>query len=211
MKILKTANYEKFSKDTVEDFTVNPWAICNKSTGGKKEEPEKFERCVKKVKKENRKEATIGQPYTVDVEEREESDPAEIQKRIDMSRKRREHSFPSKGRPRGPGRRQISKGLETTDKDMSDTEWDRFIKNKLRQQEKEREGLETAVFAKKETFKIEAKKKWIQDAVKDEGSFTEYCGGNVTQECISKGKNSPDKKTKQRAELAETFREMNKK
>jgi hypothetical protein len=30
---------------------VNPWAVCNASTGGKKEEPEKFEKCVKGVKK----------------------------------------------------------------------------------------------------------------------------------------------------------------
>jgi hypothetical protein len=30
---------------------VNPWAVCNSSTGGKKEEPEKFEKCVKSVKK----------------------------------------------------------------------------------------------------------------------------------------------------------------
>jgi hypothetical protein len=30
---------------------VNPWAVCNASTGGKKKEPEKFEKCVKGVKK----------------------------------------------------------------------------------------------------------------------------------------------------------------
>jgi hypothetical protein len=29
----------------------NPWAICNKSTGGKKKNPKKFESCVKAVKK----------------------------------------------------------------------------------------------------------------------------------------------------------------
>lgn len=29
----------------------NPWAICNKSTGGKKEDPKGFESCVKSVKK----------------------------------------------------------------------------------------------------------------------------------------------------------------
>ena len=51
-------------------------------------------------------------------------------------------------------------------------------------------------------------KKWIQDADLEEGSFTEYCGGKVTDECVAKGKKSPEKKTQQRAELAETFREM---
>jgi hypothetical protein len=30
---------------------VNPWAVCNASTSGKKKEPEKFEKCVKGVKK----------------------------------------------------------------------------------------------------------------------------------------------------------------
>ncbi len=32
---------------------VNPWAVCNKSTGGKKESPKKFESCVKAVKKKS--------------------------------------------------------------------------------------------------------------------------------------------------------------
>ena len=61
-------------------------------------------------------------------------------------------------------------------------------------------------------FVIEAKKKekWIPKNM-DEGSFTEYCGGNVTEECIERGKNSPNKKTKQRANLADTFRHMDKK
>ncbi len=31
---------------------VNPWAVCNKSVG-KKEDPEKFERCVMDVKKKH--------------------------------------------------------------------------------------------------------------------------------------------------------------
>jgi hypothetical protein len=29
----------------------NPWAVCNASTGGKKKNPAKFEKCVKGVKK----------------------------------------------------------------------------------------------------------------------------------------------------------------
>lgn len=34
-----------------EHFKVNPWAVCNKSTGGKEEVGKaKFERCVHKVK-----------------------------------------------------------------------------------------------------------------------------------------------------------------
>ena len=30
---------------------TNPWAVCNASTGGKKKDPKKFEKCVKGVKK----------------------------------------------------------------------------------------------------------------------------------------------------------------
>ena len=70
-----------------------------------------------------------------------------------------------------------------------------------KQKAKEREP----VFA----FTITSKKKdkWIPEDL-EEGSFTDYCGGKVTDECVHRGKNSPNKKTKQRAELAETFREM---
>jgi hypothetical protein len=32
---------------------VNPWAVCNKSTGGKAENPKKFENCVGAVKKKS--------------------------------------------------------------------------------------------------------------------------------------------------------------
>jgi len=39
--------------ENVKMEKVNPWAVCNKSTGGKKENPEKFEKCVKAVKKKS--------------------------------------------------------------------------------------------------------------------------------------------------------------
>lgn len=38
------------------------------------------------------------------------------------------------------------------------------------------------------------------------GKFTEYCGGNVTQECIQRGKNSPDPKIRKRATFADNAR-----
>lgn len=37
---------------------------------------------------------------------------------------------------------------------------------------------------------------------KNRGKFTEYCGGKVTQECIRKGKNSPNPLTRKRAAFA---------
>lgn len=42
-------NYEKVLEEAKKK--VNPWAVCNASTGGKKKEPKKFEKCVKGVKK----------------------------------------------------------------------------------------------------------------------------------------------------------------
>lgn len=41
------------------------------------------------------------------------------------------------------------------------------------------------------------------------GKFTEYCGGNVTSECISRGKNSPDPAIRKRATFAANARKWN--
>ena len=41
---------------------------------------------------------------------------------------------------------------------------------------------------------------------KNKGSFTKYCGGNVTGECIKKGKNSSDPKIRKRATFAANVR-----
>lgn len=45
---------------------------------------------------------------------------------------------------------------------------------------------------------------------KNRGKFTEYCGGNVTQECIDKAKRSGNKKLIKRATFAENARKWNK-
>ena len=44
----------KYPESETEPY--NPWAVCNKSTGGKKEAPEKFERCVHHLKEQNKEE-----------------------------------------------------------------------------------------------------------------------------------------------------------
>ena len=41
------------------------------------------------------------------------------------------------------------------------------------------------------------------------GKFTEYCGGNVTNACIQKGKNSSDPKIRKRATFAANVRTWN--
>lgn len=50
--------------------------------------------------------------------------------------------------------------------------------------------------------KIKIKKKNI-------GTFTKYCNGKVTEECISKGKNSPDPLIRKRAIFAQNSRKWN--
>ncbi len=42
------------------------------------------------------------------------------------------------------------------------------------------------------------------------GKFTDYCGGKVTSECISKGKNSPNPAIRKRATFAANARKWNK-
>ena len=63
MKTLLTESFSKFAKDKYpksETEPTNPWAVCNRSTGGKKKSPAKFERCVQHVKKQNREEREAG-------------------------------------------------------------------------------------------------------------------------------------------------------
>ncbi len=55
-----------------------------------------------------------------------------------------------------------------------------------------------------------SKKKWIPKKMK-KGSFTKYCGGKVTDECIRRGLKSSNPTTRKRASLAKTFRKMSRK
>ena len=41
---------------------------------------------------------------------------------------------------------------------------------------------------------------------KNRGSFRRWCGGNVTNECIQRGKNSPDPKIRKKATFAANSR-----
>lgn len=58
---------------------------------------------------------------------------------------------------------------------------------------------------------IERFKKGHKIHIKKEnkGKFTAYCGGNVTSECIQRGKNSPDPAIRKRATFADNARHFN--
>lgn len=45
----------------------------------------------------------------------------------------------------------------------------------------------------------------------NQGKFTDYCNGKVTNECIQRGKNSPDPKIRKRATFAQNARKWSKK
>jgi len=51
---------------------------------------------------------------------------------------------------------------------------------------------------------IEQFKKGYKIKIKEsqKGSFTKYCNGKVTNECIQRGKNSPDPKIRKKATFA---------
>lgn len=57
-----------------------------------------------------------------------------------------------------------------------------------------------------ETQPIYKKGGEIKIKKKNIGSFTKYCGGNVTSECIRRGKNSPDPKIRKKATFAANVR-----
>jgi hypothetical protein len=48
-------NFKDYIHSTINESKkkVNPWAVCNASTGGKKKNPKKFEKCVMGVKKKS--------------------------------------------------------------------------------------------------------------------------------------------------------------
>jgi hypothetical protein len=55
------------------------------------------------------------------------------------------------------------------------------------------------------------KKKPIRIKKSEKGSFTDYCGGNVTDKCIARGKASPSKAIRKKATFADNARGWNKK
>ena len=60
---------------------------------------------------------------------------------------------------------------------------------------------------------VELMKKGSKIHIKEsqKGSFTSYCGGKVTDECIRKGKNSPDPRIRKKAIFAQNARGWSKK
>ena len=61
------------------------------------------------------------------------------------------------------------------------------------------ENVECVIPYYKKGYKIHIKKSRV-------GSFTSYCGGKVTQECITKAKNSPNPAIRKKAVFADNSR-----
>jgi hypothetical protein len=197
MKIIATSNYIKIAKDKAEDFNVNPWAVCH-TTVDEESNPEKYERCVKKVKQKSRKGKDTKDLSVGDMKPVGEGmvyTPATEDEWVEKAR----------GKLHRPG-------LRPGTQSGSGSDWDDIMRRMRKL--KEKKGSSSRFITIAET-KSKKEDKWIQDAVKKPGSFTEYCKkkgyDGVTQECINEGKKSSDSTTKRRAELAETFRGMGKK
>lgn len=99
MKIIISENYLKLSKSKYpksETEPYNPWAVCNKSTGGKKKSPAKFERCVQDIKRQNRKKnktkdmksSKPGEVYTPEVEKRDDESGYNVEQKGQIHRKK---------------------------------------------------------------------------------------------------------------------------
>ena len=120
MKIIKTANYIKIAK---KEWDPNPWAIC-KSKIDEDKEPEKIERCILDVKKDQKKAKFEGQVHTPEMED-EYAD-----RREKLYKKRREiGDIPDKSeRQRGSrvSPKEVRRGLETTPTEMDDMSWKKF-------------------------------------------------------------------------------------
>lgn len=60
---------------------------------------------------------------------------------------------------------------------------------------------------------VELMKKGSKIKIKEsqKGSFTRYCGGNVTEECIRRGKNSSNPRIRKKAIFAQNARGWSKK
>lgn len=58
----------------------------------------------------------------------------------------------------------------------------------------------------KDTIGYYKKGSKIKIKKENRGKFTQYCGGNVTSECIQRGKNSSDPKIRKRATFAANAR-----
>ena len=57
---------------------------------------------------------------------------------------------------------------------------------------------------------INKAKSGIKIKESQKGTFTKYCNGKVTQECINKGKNSPNKAIRKKAVFAQNSRHWSK-
>lgn len=157
MKIIVSEEYLKLGKSKYpksETEPYNPWAVCNKSTGGKKEEPEKFERCVQHIKSKNRKKnkkkdcgpgdmksSRPGFVHTQEIEKKEDEEGKYVKQKGQYFR----HNLPRENIPGG------------NVPENEDYEWEKVLK-KIKDQAEEDRASKTQSYSGKRII-IEAKKK----------------------------------------------------
>lgn len=147
MKTIKTFNYnKKINKKAKkkEKWDPNPWAVCHTKVD-KKEDPEKFERCVLDVKKQQKEEdskksekeaQSILNPETEDEYAEEQERLEEKEKGLGFTNKIR-----SKKPPKViPKSKRLKERRERQKDEVSEIETDDDFRNFLREKEKEKEA-----------------------------------------------------------------------
>lgn len=183
MKIIETKNYIKLAKSKYpksETEPYNPWAVCNESTGGKKENPENFEKCVQHIKDQNRSKNKKKKSDVEDkeiIEAKEDTKPA-MEGRVYSPEV--EDEFVEQDRGKLHRKSPILKKRKT---------WE-DIEEKMRKMKKEPAYAEN----NKEIKEAEEEDGWPKKLKK--GRFTEWCRRNgfdgPSRSCADKAMKSDD-------------------
>jgi len=126
MKIIETSLFKLAKK---KKWDPNPWAVCH-STVDKDDDPKKFESCVKKVKKKQKKASLVKEEQNVFTPEMEDEF---ADQQSNLWKKRRELGLG--GPVKRKDRKKLRKGIETIDPNMDDKGWAKFITNKLKEKD----------------------------------------------------------------------------
>ena len=126
MKIIETSLFKLAKK---KKWDPNPWAVCH-STVDKDDDPKKFESCVKKVKKKQKKASLVKEEQNVFTPEMEDEF---ADQQSNLWKKRRELGLG--GPVKRKDRKKLRKGIETIDPNMDDKGWAKFITKKLKEKD----------------------------------------------------------------------------
>ena len=131
MKIIETSLFKLAKK---KKWDPNPWAVCH-TTVNKDENPKKYESCVKKIKKKQKK-ASLIEASLIKEEQNVHTPEMEDEfadQQSNLWKKRKELGLG--GPVKRKQRKQLRKGVEAVDPNMDDKGWAKFITKKLKEKD----------------------------------------------------------------------------